>query len=210
MLRRGRKPFTESRAVEIRLRLAIWKQMPESSRPSLRALAREVGTSHQLLTFYLSGLEEWQCRERYRRAKEISNKKAEEIRARAKAENREMTMRECIDVIIMPGFLKQIESIRRDAQRGPLHSGQLKILKIFAKQGVPGAQEVLKQCSRVGLKERKRFRDIVKETPRLEGETDHAWMQRIFDECDKYETNIPHVITLELLEKSSRSGLNAD
>jgi hypothetical protein len=183
--------------------------MPESSRPSLRALAREMGTSRQLLTFYLHGLDEWQCRERHRRAMESANKKAEEIRARAKAENREMSMRECVDVIIMPGLLAQIEGIRRDAQRGPLHSGQLKILRIWAKQGVPGAQEALEQCSRAGLKERKRFRDIVKETSRIEGETDRAWMQRIFDECDKYETNIPHVIAIESLEKWSRSGLTA-
>jgi hypothetical protein len=209
LCRQGRKPASESRAAEIRLRLAIWKQTPESLRSSLRALARNLGTSHQLLSYYLDGLDEWQCREHHRRAMETANRKAEEIRARAKAESREMSMRECVDVIIMPGLLAQIEGIRRDAQRGPLHSAQLKIVKIFAKQGVPGAQEALEQCSRVGLKERKRFRDIVKETPRLEGETDRAWTQRIFDECDKYETNIPRVIALELLEKWSRSGLNA-
>lgn len=50
---RGRKPAHESRATEFRRKLIEWKQTPESSRPSLRALARELGTSHQLLTFYL-------------------------------------------------------------------------------------------------------------------------------------------------------------
>lgn len=209
MSRRGRKPAGESRAAEIRQRLAMWKQIPEALRPPLRAFARELGTSHQLLTFYLDGLEEWQCREHYRRAKETANKIAEEFRARAKAENRKMTVREYIKVIVIPGVLDRIERIRRDAQRGPLHRGQLQIVKIWAKQGFPGAQEALEQCSRADLKERKRFRDIVKETPRLEGETDLAWVRRVLDECDKYETNIPSVITTELLEKYSRSGLNA-
>jgi excisionase family DNA binding protein len=46
---RGRKPKPDSRGTEIRARLAQWKRMLESSRPSLRALARELGTSHQLL-----------------------------------------------------------------------------------------------------------------------------------------------------------------
>src|ERR1700730_1729737 len=47
---RGRKPKQESRSAELRQKLIEWKQTPESSRPSLRALARELGTSHQLLT----------------------------------------------------------------------------------------------------------------------------------------------------------------
>ena len=55
----GRKPKTESRAAEFRQRLVTWKQTPEPLRPSLRALARELGTTHQLLSHYLDGLEEW-------------------------------------------------------------------------------------------------------------------------------------------------------
>jgi hypothetical protein len=126
------------------------------------------------------------------------------IRERAKAQNREMTMLEYIEARVLPRFIDSIESIRRAAQRGPLHRGQLKILKLLAKQGVPGAREALEQCSRAGLKPRKRFVDIVKETPRLEGETELAWIRRIWDECDKYETNIPSVLTIEHLEKLSR------
>lgn len=48
---RGRKPKQESRAAEIRARLAEWKRMPEFSRLSLRALARELSTTHQLLSY---------------------------------------------------------------------------------------------------------------------------------------------------------------
>jgi hypothetical protein len=58
-LTRGRKPLQESRASEFRQRLVEWKETPAAFRPSLRALARELATSHQLLTHFLSGLEEW-------------------------------------------------------------------------------------------------------------------------------------------------------
>jgi hypothetical protein len=43
---KGRKKKPESRATEFRQRLVIRKQTPESLRPSLRQLARELGTSH--------------------------------------------------------------------------------------------------------------------------------------------------------------------
>jgi len=39
----GRKRLDQSRANEIRARLAEWKRLPESSRPTLRALAQELG-----------------------------------------------------------------------------------------------------------------------------------------------------------------------
>lgn len=81
-MRRGRKPAGESRTAEILGRLAAWKQTPQPERISLRALAAELGTSHQLLCFYLRGWDKWQMKE-YRR-------KAQEIRDRAKAENRSL------------------------------------------------------------------------------------------------------------------------
>jgi hypothetical protein len=140
----GRKPARESRAAEFRQGLIAWQQIPESSRPSLRALACQLGTSHQLLQHYLDGLEEWQYKERCRRAKE----KAEEIQARAKAEGREMTIRECINSIVTPGLLDQIESMRQDFKRGPLDPHQLKMLKVFAKN-FPEAQELLQKHSQI-------------------------------------------------------------
>jgi len=80
---RGRKPKKESRATEFRERLLAWKRIPESSRPSLRALARGLGTSHQMLAHCLTGLEKWQADEYWRRAKEI--------RAIARTNGRSMT-----------------------------------------------------------------------------------------------------------------------
>lgn len=62
--RRGRKPAGESRAAEIRARLAAWKQTPEQERISRRTLAAELGTSHQLLSFYLRRWDKWQIKDR--------------------------------------------------------------------------------------------------------------------------------------------------
>src|SRR5712692_5934438 len=81
--RRGRKRAGESRAPEIRARLMEWKQVPERMRISLRALAAEMGTSHQLLSFFLKRLNYWQIGE-YKR-------KENDIRVRAAREGRLMT-----------------------------------------------------------------------------------------------------------------------
>jgi hypothetical protein len=51
--RKGRKPANESRTEAICTRLVSWSQASEGQRPSLRVLAKELGTSHQLLSFYL-------------------------------------------------------------------------------------------------------------------------------------------------------------
>lgn len=149
----GRKPKRESRSAEFRLALIHWKETTKSSRPSLRALARELKTSHALLQHYLDGLEEWQYEERHRR----EEKQLKEIRARAKAENRPMTKRECVAAILTPALLDDIESIRQDAKRGPLKSHQIEKLKLFAKQ-FPEAQQVLAN-SRAMTKQEEREAD---------------------------------------------------
>jgi hypothetical protein len=162
----------ESRARELRQRLILWKQAPKSSRPTLRALGRELGEHHQLLGYYLDGLEEWECEERCRRAREMAHKKAKEIQARAKAENRQMTMQECRDAIIAPGVHDQVENIRQEAKRGRLNWSHVKILNIWARS-FPQAKEVLEKYSQSALP-RKRFMEIVKGTPQLEAETGDA------------------------------------
>jgi hypothetical protein len=201
---RGRKTTYESRAPEFRRRLVEWKRIPEHLRPSLRALARELGTSHQLLAHYLVGLEEWEYEQRYRKAREMAQKKAAEIRARAQAENREMTMPELLDTIIAPGMPDHIEKIRQEAKRGRLNWAHVKMLQIWARH-FPQAKEVLEKYSQSALP-RKSFREIVKGTPRLEAETDNAWGRRIWDECIKYGTEPPDVITEEMVRKWSHSG----
>lgn len=190
---RGRKPEYESRSTEFRQRLIAWKQSPVSLRPSLRAVARELGTSHQMLAYYLNGLDRWQAKE-----------EAKRIRAQAEAEGREMTLPECLDAIVTPGLFRQIEKLKQAAKRGPLNYWQIKMLKLYARR-FPQAQELLQKHSHRAL-ERKRFAEIVKETPRLEGETAVAWVRRIWDQCAKYGTECPEQITEGLLQKLSRPG----
>lgn len=47
----------DSRAAEFRRRLVVWKLTPESMRPSLRELARQLRTSHQILSYHSARLE---------------------------------------------------------------------------------------------------------------------------------------------------------
>jgi hypothetical protein len=158
---RGRKPKQESRAADFRRMLIAWKQTPESLRPSLRALAREVCTSHQLLKHYLDGLKKWQYMERYRMAKMES----EEIRARANAEGRPLTVLErqrahdctmaSLRALATSDFLDKIEDIKEDAKRGPLHPSQIKMLKLFARAGFPEAQELQLKLSQSSGKDQK-------------------------------------------------------
>ena len=126
----GRKPTSQSRATEFRRELIAWKQTPESSRPSLRALACELGTSHQLLTFYLKGLGKWQAKEYWRQAREI--------RTRAKAENRVLTQweeqqahacdRAGVGAMVHSILLDDIERMKEESERGPLCWQQIKSL----------------------------------------------------------------------------------
>jgi hypothetical protein len=147
---RGRKPKQESRAAEIRAKLAMWKQTPEGVRPSLRALASELGTSHQLLSHYLQRWDRWEANE-YQR-------EAEEIRARAHAENRRLTAWEehrvdfCADQALRWTFSAALNDeyrkLRREAKRGQLPAGAVKMLTYFARRGDQRAQEILEGCSR--------------------------------------------------------------
>ena len=148
----GRKPAQESRATEFRQRLIAWKQSPESLRLSLRALASELGTSHQLLGHYQASLEKWQHKERYHEAK----RESEKICARASAEGRLMTKgeeqqvrdygRAALRAMVISAILDTLERLKQEARRGPLHPAQFKMVKILAKQGFPGAQELLQRC----------------------------------------------------------------
>jgi len=142
---RGRKPKWESRALEFYGRLASWKQMPESARLSLRALARQLGTSHQLLSHYLRGWPKWQAKQYRRRAKEI--------RSRAEIENRTLTLWEAQQARVYDQAASQvmIESVldrcmmdlERDANVGRLKRVQVKMLKLLASRGWRKAQDIL-------------------------------------------------------------------
>jgi len=135
----GRKPAYESRAAEFRQALIIWKQTPESMRPSLRALACELGTSHQLLSHYLDGLDKCQAQERAKR-----------LRAEGKP----------FAAGLVEVFADQVEELRKAAKRGPLNRHQIKILKMLACRGpwAEGAKEILGKCRQMTPEEEKQAR----------------------------------------------------
>lgn len=182
---------------------------------SLRALARQLRTSHQLLGHYLAGLDKWRSNESYRSAK----KQLDSIRAAARSENRSLTPLEkqrvqalsgqMLRAMAMLSMLGDVKKIEIQALDGPLHPADFKILEMYSRAGVPGAQKLLLRREEIGVKRKKPFAQIVRKTPRLEGETPVDWMRRIWDVCDKYDTNVPRVMTLERLERLSRSKSKA-
>jgi hypothetical protein len=131
----GRKPAYESRATELRQRLIVWKQMPIALRPSLRAFAIQLGTSHQILSYYLGGLDTLGAEQ-----------EAKRIRARAEAEGRPMTFRETLQAMLISTNAKWIVELRKAAKRGPLKSDRFKFLNELVRQGLPGAKEILEKC----------------------------------------------------------------
>ena len=143
--KRGRKATSESRAAEIRGRLLAWKQTPESQRISLRALASQMGTSHQLLSFYLRRWDHWQMKEYQRHAQEIPD--------RTRAENRSMTQAESAQMIayIRASFHSLAGSIvsnwlarlRMQIKLGKLSGPQVKMARLLARNGCGEAQEIL-------------------------------------------------------------------
>jgi len=143
--KRGRKCASESRAAEIRVKLLAWKQPPELQRISLRALATEIGTSHQLLSFHLRGLHEWQMKE--------YGKKTREICDRARAENRAMTQEEqtqCVaygraslTALVDSATCEMLRGLRRQIRTGTLSRVHVRIAKLLARRGYREAQEIL-------------------------------------------------------------------
>jgi hypothetical protein len=198
-----------SRAIEFRRKLTDWKQTPESSRPPLRALARELGTSHQLLAFYLNGLEKWQGEEYFRQAREIRARAIAEDRPLTQWEDQQARAYDRAALHFTTGYMLRysIKRMKKDSERGPLCWHDIQSLKMLAPK-FPEAQELLEKCLQNGIKKRKRFAEIVRETPRQEGEAYIGWVHRIREECAKYDTTKrPTVITEELLERYSQGGV---
>jgi hypothetical protein len=161
---RGRKQKQESRATELRRKLIDWKQTPESSRPPLRALARELVTSHQLLNFYLKGLEKWQGEEYWRQAREIRARAIAEDRPLTQWEDQQARAYDRAGLHLTTGYMLRhsIKRMKKDSERGPLCWHDIKALKMLAPK-FPEAQELLEKCLQTGIKKRKRFAVIVGE-----------------------------------------------
>ena len=152
----GRKPANESRARELRQELIAWKQTPERSRSSLRMLACELGTSHQLLAFFLKGLDEWQGRQYLREASKIRSAASEEGRPLTEweAQRTEAFIRAGIQTVTGAILRDSIERMRKESERRALCWQEIKSLKMLA-PGFPEAQELLHKCSQSGVKSAK-------------------------------------------------------
>ncbi len=137
----GRKPKEKSRGTELRQALIAWKESPEGSRPSLRFLALQLRTSHQLLTHFLNTIDEWGLEERVRFAKE----RAEHIQARAREEGRRLSFPEIAGAILEPALLEMIAKAQQEFKLGPLDSHQVKMLRMLAGE-FPEAQNLLHKC----------------------------------------------------------------
>jgi hypothetical protein len=144
----GRKPANESRARELRQELMAWKQTPEWSRSSLRTLARELGTSHQLLAFFLKGLDEWQGWQYLREASQIRSAARDEGRPLTEwdAQRAEAFTRAGIQTVTGAILRNSIERMRKESEHRALCWQEIKSLTMLARR-FPEAQELLQKCS---------------------------------------------------------------
>jgi hypothetical protein len=148
--RRGRKPASESRAAEFRDRLAVFKRTPEGSRLSLRAVARELGTSHQLLSHYLQGWGKWEGRE-YKRL-------ALQIRAHARAERRDVTPSEeaqartydkaAFQAFVTSAVDSELSKMLKQVRAGVvLSKHEIRFVNLLARKGFPMAHKITRALS---------------------------------------------------------------
>jgi hypothetical protein len=154
--KKGRKLAIQSRAAEIRARLKAWRRIPKPQRISLRALARELGTTHQLLGYYLGGWEKCQSKE-YRH-------QAREIRARAEAQNRPLSQWEeaqadaCDKAAMNHQIAAALDSVlhqmvRRVKAGVGLSKRDIRVVKVAAQRGFPKAQKIVESYSGSSIKE---------------------------------------------------------
>jgi hypothetical protein len=145
----GRKPSDKSNAAAIRTRLVSWRQAPERTRPSLRALAKELGTSHQILSFYLKGLNRWQRKEYHRKAAEIRSKGlgmtyADEQQALAYD-------RAAFQLMVDDALERTFQRLEESAKTGNLNAQELKLVNLAARKGLPRAVNIKHALARCGL-----------------------------------------------------------
>jgi hypothetical protein len=152
----GRKLAQESRATEFRRRLTAWKQTPESSRQSLRALAGELGTSHQLLGHYLEHLGKWQAKEYWRQAREIRARAIAQGPPLTQWEDQQARAYDRVALRLTTGYmlLDHIKRMKEESERRPLCWQEIKGLKILARK-FPEAHALLQKCSQSNAKNQK-------------------------------------------------------
>jgi hypothetical protein len=140
-MKSGRKLAAESQAGIFRERLVAWRQIPESQRPSLRALAQELGTTHQLLSFYLNGLNDWQRREYLRKSQEI---RAKGVAMTWADEQQGIALeRAALATLVDSAVDSMLREIEADKKTGKVTRKQIKIVELVARKGFPAAKKLL-------------------------------------------------------------------
>jgi hypothetical protein len=137
----GRKPADQSRADEICARLATWQQQPAEQRPSLRALATELGTSHQMLSFHLKGLDRWQQQEYHRKAREIRDRGL----GMTYADEQQMIAyeRAALNCMLNRTLDGTLERVAQEAKAQGWTRKHVEFVKLAARKGHPSAQKLL-------------------------------------------------------------------
>jgi hypothetical protein len=125
----------------------------------VRAVARELGTSHQLLSHYLNTWDKWEGKEYKRHALQI--------RARAWAENRDLTPledaqataygRAAIQAILTSAYLRAADSglneVLKRARAGvALSKHEIRFVNLLARKGFPMAHKIIQVCSQSNAK----------------------------------------------------------
>lgn len=101
--------------------------MLQSSRPSLWALARQMGRAHQLLSHYLQQWKKSQARELRREANEIGGRAEKETRPRVRDEMlKQVTAYEsaALHCSLDAALERCIRQLRREGKRGHLSSAR--------------------------------------------------------------------------------------
>ena len=144
-MKKGRKPARESSAGSIRARLMAWRDLPVDQRPSLRAIAEELGISHQLLSHYLKGLSQWQWRETYRKMEDL--KKSTEGRLMSPAEQAQMVEygRAALNSMVYPALDVFLEKLTTEAKTEGWTRKRVKLVERAARKGFASAQKLLRQ-----------------------------------------------------------------
>jgi hypothetical protein len=150
----GRKPRHQSRGQELHQQLSAWKSRL-GLRPSLRRLAHELGTSHQLLGHYLKTWTKWEKRNYERRAAEICGRAQTEDRYLTPSEELEAT--ECDRAAFRAMVTFSVESIVNDLLKkiktghAPSKS-ELRLIRVVASNGFGLAKKILDLCGSVSAK----------------------------------------------------------
>jgi hypothetical protein len=141
--------------VEFRERLAAFKRTPVRLRQSLRAVARELGTSHQLLSHYLNTWDKCEGKEYKRRALQI--------RAGARAEERDLTPSEeaqaraydraAFQAILTSAADSELSKMLKRVRAGvALSKHEIRFANMLARKGFPKAHKIIQVCSQSNAK----------------------------------------------------------